>query len=161
MALTPAEKQRRYRARLKQAARAAPDQASVNLTGSFAEFLGAEGAQLELSFIGETFDSVGLQFPDLEKDADPEWRPEWGGENRGSLGRAERMVGALIDSARSLAALINEFKLGEIEAAISSLENRRKLDAKALKEAIRLNKIRDGLRKETRHSFPVTVVKGD
>jgi hypothetical protein len=90
--------------------------------------------------------------------SDPEWREEWGVENRGALGRAERMVVAFIDSARALAKLIQLFKLQEIDAAIERL-SRRKLATpadrtKAFTEHKRLNAIRARLTKEVRHSFP-------
>lgn len=164
MALSPAERQQRRRDKLKDELKAAPDAASGFITGSFAKFLNSEDPQ-ELSFINETLDSVGMHIgTPLTTDKDPDWRPEWGTENRGSLGRAERMVDAFIDSARALAELINRFKLAEIDGALERLE-RQKLSSKADKkkafdDAVRLNEIRTRLTKEVRHTFPQHTVKG-
>ncbi|MFO1099032.1 MAG: hypothetical protein U1E81_12415 [Xanthobacteraceae bacterium] len=141
----------------------APDLTDTFRTGDFAKFLQDDPNHL-LPFIRETLDSVGLyeQTP-LETDADPYHREEWGTANRGALGRAERMVDALIDSAKALAELINRYKLNEIDAAIARLENK-KLETKearkaALQESVRLNAIRKQLAREVRHSFHQFTVK--
>jgi hypothetical protein len=170
MALSPAERQQRRRDKLKTQRKIAPDAADSILGGSFAAFLQKERDRAaDLSFIDETLDSVGMHLPaNLETEADPEWEEwgeGWGTPNRGALGRAERMVDALIDSAKTLAELIQRFKLQEIDAALERL-SRRKLATpadrkKAFQEHKRLSAIRDRLTKEVRHSFPQHVVKGE
>lgn len=178
MALTPAEKQKRYRDRKKAHAEKAADLTPVR-PKAFATMIAEidkwpadkrltddrSEIALALSFTNETLASVGFDVPDFGKDDDPEWR-EFGGWNtpyRGSLGKAERMVGALVDSARSLAEIINAFKLREIEAAKTEIAARDlstpEAKRQALADAARLDRIERRLRREVRHSFPAIDVK--
>lgn len=165
MARSQAEIQREYRKRLRERAKAAPDQATRYTPGAFSRFVENAPAGEGADFIGETLASVGLDLPDLTQDEDPEWREEWGTEFRGSLGRAERMVDALIDSAKALADLINEFKRQEIAKAIASLTEADLSDPaakeNALREIVRLRAIEARLAKETRHAFAPITVKGE
>lgn len=163
MALTAAERQQRRRQNLKEARKTAPDISAQFLSSSFSQFLEQEG--LGLSFIGETLDSVGLDTnTPLDADVDAGWREDWGTPNRGSLGRAERMVDGLIDIARTLAELINEFKVREIDAAIAKLESAKPTSKaahkQALDDAVRLHAIRASLSKQVRHAFHQHTVKG-
>lgn len=166
MALTPTERQRRHRERLKERRKAAPDLTDAFQNRRFAEFVQSdpEATGNTIPFIAETLGSVGIyEETSLETDADPYHREEWGTPNRGALGRAERMVDALIDSAKALAELINRYKLQEIDAAITRLENK-KLNSKearkaAFQESARLAEIRKRLTREVRHSFPSITVK--
>ena len=172
MALTPAERQRNRRKRLKTAHKTAPDVSHAYVRGSFSKYVEAnDDADQSLSFIAETLDSVGLnQKVPLTKDTDPECdeHPEWaafGVINRGALGRAERMVDALIDCAKSLAETINRYKLQEIEAAIRKLETSKlsthAAQKKALSDIVRLKAIHARLKREVRHSFATSTVKGE
>ncbi|MDI4663673.1 hypothetical protein K9U40_04910 [Xanthobacter autotrophicus] len=165
MARTRAEIQKAYRARLRKEAKTAPDQATSYKPGAFSTFYDEQPLAGETSFITETLDSVGINMPDLSRDEDPEWREDWGTEYRGSLGRAERMVDALIDSAKALAGLINQFKLQEIAKEIARLEEADLSDPQAKKQAlrdiVRLRGIEARLSKETRHAFAPTTVKGE
>ncbi|NEU14443.1 hypothetical protein G3T14_20275 [Methylobacterium sp. BTF04] len=168
MAMTPSEKQRAYRARLKQAEKTSHDETADVIAGSFAAYVATDDEAHELDFLNDTFDSVGLQFPDLSKDEDPDWREEWtrigGLIERGSLGKAQRMVGALVDSADALARIINRFKVREIEAAITKAGTADMSDpaerSKAVAEMVRLESLKVRLLKEVRRSFPVTTLRG-
>lgn len=167
MAMTPAEKQNRYRQRLKEKQKKAPDLSASFPASRYADYLRRDGdAQQALSFINETLDSVGLHFSvSLEEDVDPNWREEWGTQHRGALGRAERLVDSLIDSAKALAEVINNFKVRETATALAKLESRSASSPVAARkmraDAVRLNSIRNRLGKQQRHSFFPTTVKGE
>lgn len=178
MALTPAEKQKRYRERRKERAKSAPDLTPIKQDAFAALFKTIEewpaAKRLpddlgeiahQLSFLGETLASIGYALPDFSKEYDPEWHEfgGWGTPDRGALGKAERMVGAFIDSAQALAEIINTFKLREIEAAKAEIAARDLSTPEAKRQAIadgvRLDKIERRLRKEYRRSFPAIDVK--
>jgi len=173
MALTNSERQRKFREKKKEVERSAPDEASLAqeiAPMSFSAFLkGYEdwesGKHNELMFIGETLDSIGQAFPDLEVDKDPEWRPEWSVENKGSLGRAERMVDGWIDCAKTLSELINQFKVERVNRALEILSASDMSDPERRKQVlakiVKLEKVKERLQKEVRHSFRVTSVKGE
>ena len=173
MALSEAERKRRYRAQKQQEAKALVDEALSAVSvipKSFPEFLQGDGDEMdakrnELMFLAETMDSVGMDFPDFSEDEDPEWTPDWYVENRGVLGRAERMVDGMIDCAKQLAELINEYKLKRVGQAIEALMNSDLSDPDTKKltlaKIVKLEKVRERLSKEVRHSFKVTSVKGE
>jgi hypothetical protein len=167
MALTPAEKQKAYRDRLKGKRKAEPELTAAFLSGRFSDFLNNDrAAEQDISFIDETLDSVGLDYKvPLTDDCDPDWREDWGTPNRGSLGRAERMVDALIDSAKALSEIINRYKAQEIDAALKKVGASKHPNWAARKKALvdfsRLSSIRTRLNKEVRHAFLVSTVKGE
>lgn len=185
MALSEAERKRRYRNRLKEEAKRAPDVVLEVTEGdqiSFSDFLLGkkevridvfgeskylyiDGKEQELSFIDETLDSFGSQMPDLTVDKDPEWRPEWSVENKGSLGRAERMVDGWIECAKALSELINQFKVERVNKALEILSASDMSDPERRKQVlakiVKLEKVKERLQKEVRHSFRVTSVKGE
>ena len=78
-----------------------------------------------------------------------------GGHN--SLGRAEVMVGCLIDAAAELASIINAYKHREIRQRIAEIERADLSDPVARKSAlaqiVRLNKLVDQLDKQVRWTF--------
>jgi hypothetical protein len=161
--MTPAEKQKQYRQRLRQKAKTEPDLSASFPSSRFVSFLKGADIEQQLSFVDETLDSVGLRLDvPLSNDVDPEWREEWGTPNRGALGRSERMVDALIDVAKVLAELINTYKVRETETALAKLQSRRAgSNQKLIADAVRLNAIRVRLSKQVRHSFHETTVKGE
>ncbi len=69
-----------------------------------------------------------------------------------SLNVATGLVGAFIDAAKELSALINEFKLQEIDAAMKNASPADK---------VRLEYMRKPLTRKTSHFFPVIQVKTD
>ena len=104
--------------------------------------------------------------PTFEADDDPEHSEQLGdGPTRGSIGRAERMVGCFLDAASELASTINKYKKREIDRAIAEIETSDLSDPStrkhALKEVVRLNKLRDRLSKQVRWTIPQWELKGD
>ncbi len=77
---------------------------------------------------------------------------------KNSLGRAESMVGCLIDTAVVLAGVINTYKQSEIRQRIAEIEqsdlNDPAVRKAALAQIVRLNKLLDVLGKQIRWSFP-------
>lgn len=178
MALSDAERQRRRYAKKKAMLKEAADLTPVRHEAFAALIAKVEGWPVDkrlpddlseiaqaLSFMDETLASVGFDLPDFAKDHDPEWHDfgGWSAPDRGSLGKAERMVGAFIDCARSLAEIINAFKLREIEAARNGIAERDLSTPEAKREALadgaRLDRIERRLRREVRQSFPAIEVK--
>ncbi len=167
MGLSPAEKQRAYRERQKErvreAAKTGDDKLSGIITSSFSPYWSGETERQEVAFLTETLASIGLSL-NFSEDEDPECDEGLAGSaaNRGSLGRAERAVGALLDSATTLAGIINRFKLAEIEQALAQIAQADLPDAsakaKAIEEAVALEEMRKLLRKEVRRSLPPIVI---
>lgn len=164
MALTPAEKQKRYRERLKEKAANAPEATARYLKQPFFEFLAGDGNWNEvltyLEWAGINPDAV----PTFETDDDPEHDAEHDGPYRGSIGRAERLIGAFLDAATELAGIVNRYKCEQIDRAIGELERSDLADAskrkQALDQIVRLTKMREHLDKQVRRSLPQWEVKG-
>jgi hypothetical protein len=157
MALSPKERQRLSRERRKEAAKLAGDPTDALDRGSFAEFFNAHWQE---SFIAETLASVGTHVA-FNTDDDPEWDQDWaqgGLTNRGSIGRAERMADALLDSALAVAEIIRDYKRHAIDRAIAKIEASDLSDPAvrkpALAEIVRLTKMREQLDKTFRRDFP-------
>ncbi|WP_108460234.1 hypothetical protein [Devosia naphthalenivorans] len=172
MALTPAEKQKRYRERQKEARKAAPDLTANFLRTPFFEYVDGREEW------GMYFDMMGIDPPSFEDDSGPKsaWgEVEAGGEEAGedpygayskdSLGRAESMVSLLLDAATALAHTINSYKLAEIDARVAEVEQADLSDpaarAKGLQDIVTLQGIRASLAGKTfRRSFAEISVKG-
>jgi hypothetical protein len=107
---------------------------------------------------------VGIEFPEFDDERDPEEfvidRHAFGdeplfGKAKGALGRAEIMIDCFIDTAITLAGVVNTYKQQEIKARLAELEQSTDVDrATAMQEAVRLNKILDHLSKEIRRGLP-------
>lgn len=164
MAKSPAQRQREYMERKKQKeARASNTLANVYKMPfyQFAEnHLGASDFEL-------CFALAGIEPPAFEDDRGPEHfvlndatagvdDPFSGA--KGSLGRAEVMVGCLVTAAVELALCINRHKTAEINARLKELEDADLSDQAAKKAAFgeiaRLNKMLDQLSKDVRWTFP-------
>lgn len=165
MALTPAEKQRRYRERIKNKQRLAADPSDDFTKVPFNEYLPEDGNWREvltyLEWAGINPDAA----PDFETDTDPDCQEDDDGPNRGSIGRAERMVESLIDAAGEMASIINRYKRKEIADRIHDIETS-DLSApdtrkQALADIVRLKKILDQLDKQVRWTFPQWKVTGE
>lgn len=170
MALSNAEKVRRYRERQKEREK----QASLTLSGVFKrpffETL-PEDYHLRSDF-SDNFEFMGLPTPEFKDDRGPEaytdYSPEIAGdqfaENPGSLGRAELMVTALIEAAQDLAWHVADYKRQEIKARLAEIEasdlSEPEVKKTALKEAARLNKMLDQIDKQVRWTFPQWKVTG-
>jgi len=170
MAKTNAERLREFKARKKEQEKVA----SVTLHGVFeAPFFEYFGDNPFVSEFQMSLDIAGIPMPEFEDDRGPRPfaldgvldvdAPEYSDEVR-SLGRAEVMLGAMIDAARCLADMLNDYKRQEIKARLAEIEasDLSKPEAKkaALKEAARLNKMLDQLDKQVRHTFPQWKVTG-
>ncbi|CAN7579341.1 hypothetical protein [Mesorhizobium sp. LjNodule214] len=157
MALTNAEHQRLYRERKKQRQKAAAEATTNYLKLPFSDYF----SRADWSVGQQCLDEVGVAPPTFDADEDPQWREDWneygGMEYRGSIGRAERMVGAFLDAATDLARIINQYKLEQIDQAISELGDLDISDSarrrKAFEEAARLHNIRDRLDRTIRWSL--------
>lgn len=170
MAKSPAERQREYMARKKEA----ESQASRSLSGIYKRpFFEFYEKQDNLSEIELPLALGGFISPEFEDDRGPEDfvlndatvgvdDPFMGATN--SLGRAEVITDCLIDVAVALASRLNEYKKSEIKARLAEIEASDLSDPEirkaALKEVTRLNKMLDQLEKQVRWTFPQWKVTG-
>ena len=166
MAKTAAEYQRAYRERKAKQAKLAGDPTDAIVSTKFHEFLAESDhwhsdVLYPLEWAGISPDA----FQAFDRDDDPDHDPQTDGPYRGSIGRAERMVGMFLDVASGLASTINDYKRREIDRAIANLEASDMTDPvgkkKALNEIVRLNKLRDQLDKQVRWTIPQWRLKGD
>jgi hypothetical protein len=172
-----AEAQRRYRQsqqkKKKDSLRHGAGLADVFKTPFF-EFLG------DFCFGGSDFnialDLAGIETPQFDDDLGPEAhtrdlgippKGDFGypfGDAERSLGRAEVMVGCLIDAAADLAAQVNAYKRQEIKTRLAEIEgsdlSEPETKKAALQDAARLNKMLDQLDKQVRWTFPQWKVTG-
>ncbi|ASP68312.1 hypothetical protein [Sinorhizobium meliloti] len=158
MAKSAAEYQRAYRERKAEQAKLAGDPSDQIADRRFFEYVSDDGNYQEvlnyLEWAGINPDAV----PHFDTDDDPEHDPENDGPYRGSIGRAERMVGMLLDAASELAAIINRYKRKEISDQIEEIETSDLSDPDARKQAladiVRLQKMLDQLEKRVRWTLP-------
>lgn len=179
MALTPAEKQRRYRERQKEKRQSPeekwmrPDATHPFLRQPFYEWAGDDDVDWqEVTF---PLGLVGIEFRPFNDDSDPtdvtavfdEWGTDEGyyAKYKGSVGRAELTVTALLDAAIALAYKLNQYKLEQINRAIADLEASDLSDPvakkRALADIVRLTKIRGRLEKHVRPTMAEWKVTAD
>jgi hypothetical protein len=174
MALTPAEKSKRWRERQREereaAAREVQSKLQQDYTTPFAKYFNDQGEADSFSLYLEL---AGIEPPDFSDDKGPEAHalPDsiagvedpFNGAKKG-IGRAEVMIGCLIDAAQSLAQLVNGYKKAEIKARIAEMEASDMTDAatrkRALAEIVRLSKNLDQLEKQVRNTLPQWKVTG-
>lgn len=170
MALSPAEKQKTYRARQKLARQAAPELSNSFVKGEFHKFIAQRHLGME-----ENMDAVGIHISGSLEDPVQNFRTEmdWadvdtpGIDPSTSLGRATLMVGVLLDAATELAQTINDFKAAEvaraIETAFQDSANLPGADVEGQKAThariSRLKAVQATLSKQVRHTLPVIHVK--
>ena len=169
MAKTSAERTREYRDRIKRQQRESalqPIPAPAYVQTPFHAFM--DGRHLELD---ENLDAYGIHISgsDLSEEVQTfETEAPWERPFT-SLERARGMMGVMLDGAKELAALINEYKLQEIEAAIDAAHeisaDLPRGDVEALKKSFaeieRLKAIKSELRKPTRHTLLSVDAKGE
>ncbi len=169
MAKTPAERTREHRERMKAKHRAnllQPVPIPAYVQTPFHAFM--EGRKLDLE---ENLDAYGIHISgtDLAEEFQKfETEASWD-KPFASLERARGMMGVMLDAAKELAALINEYKLQEIEVAIDAAHeisaSLPRGDVEALKKSFaeieRLKAIRFVLRKPTRHVLLSVDAKGE
>ena len=164
MAMTALERTRRSLAKKAQLQKLAGDPSDKIATRRFHEYLPDDPewneVQTYLEWAGIKPDAI----PTFDTDNDPDHDPVSDGPYRGSIGRAERMVGCLLDAASELAGIINRYKREEIDRAIARLESADLSDAEkrkqALEDVVRLTRYRDQLDKQVRWSLPQWRVTG-
>ncbi|MBP2446391.1 hypothetical protein [Rhizobium leguminosarum] len=169
MAKTPAERTREHRERLIAKEREKllqPIPAPAYVQTPFHAFM--EGRHVDFE---ENLDAYGVQISgtDLGEEVQKfETEAPWD-RSFTSLERARGMMGVFLDAAKELAALINEYKLQEIEAAIDAAHevsaDLPRGDVEALKKSFaeieRLKAIRSELRKPMRHTLLSVDAKGE
>lgn len=175
MALSNAEKVKRYRERQKEKKQnelKQPTPPSDLFKTPFFEFfpvdeqLGSAYSQsLELGGIAPLAfeDDSGPETATLDDILDSDGKNDavnFFAEHAGSsLGKAEVLIGCLLDAAADLAGWVNDYKKSEIRARIAEIETSDLSDAKqkraALNEVVRLNKLLAALDKEIRWPLPV------
>ncbi|QEU09560.1 hypothetical protein [Paracoccus yeei] len=173
MAKTPAESQREYRKRVKEQKLKENLEATAIFQKPFFEYF--EEQELWSSEFDFCLGNAGIQTPEFTDDRGPEHfmlDPERDADGQPlnpfyaerSIGRAEVIIGSLIDAAADLAHHVNDYKRTEITARLAEIEASDLSDpAKkkaALKEATRLNKMLDQLDKQVRRAFPQWKVTG-
>jgi hypothetical protein len=171
VALSPADKQRRYRERQRVLAEQRAREALIGFAerpsyveGSFGEYLAGKHLELE-----ENLDALGIVIDGTSLDEEPQrFRSQVVREEPiDALQRASGLVDVFIDAAKELADKINAFKLQEIERAIEdAIADSAALprgDVEALKtsfaEIERLKAIRTALRKPTR--LTIAAIRAD
>ncbi len=178
MALTPAEKQKRYRDRQRQKEEQASKEASTSnvFRKPFWQAWNEDLTAYANDF-GYYFDEMGLaeHTPQFDTDEGPEafseevYPKEWLADifpdlSHGSLRRAEAMVGSLFQAADMLATAVNNYKRREIKARMDEIEasdlSAPEAKKAALKEATRLQKMLDQLDKQVRYTLPQWKVTG-
>lgn len=157
MAMTPLERKRKSLERKAEAARKAGDPTDEITSRRFFEYIADVSGQWKSGVAN--LEIAGLTVPVFDDDSDDEWSSEIYDEPfRGSIGRAERMVGLLIDAAVDFAATIKAYKREAIEAAIAQIEQADLAEhaekKKALAEVVRLAKLRDQLERNVRWEIP-------
>lgn len=159
-----ADYKREQRKRKAEAAKQAGDPTDAIAKVKFHEYL-TDSDWGEVSIYLEWAGINPNAIPSFDTDDDPNHNPETDGPLRGSIGRAERMVGCLMDAASLLATEINAYKRKEIDARIHEIETGDLSDPKARKQAladiVRLKKMLDQLNRQVRWTFPQWKVTGD
>ena len=172
MAMTANERKRAQLERDREALRRAPDSIYPYLKQPFFQYF---NDNYDLESIDQTFQLMGMEMPDFDDDLGPAAHvsKNYMAEqediemlftgSEGSIGRAEVMVGFLLDAASQLARLINTFKQAELKAAQAALELQDLSDAAAkraaIAEAVHIAKLQEELKKSVRWSLPQWQVK--
>jgi hypothetical protein len=173
MAMTALERKHKQLERQRAKLKAAPEVTTEYLRQPFSEWLKESDFynptgdfMTALEWAGINPDHIPVILNDIDPIFDPkspEYPPMEDEQDRGAIGRAERMSGSLRDAATALARAINTYKRSEINARIKELQEADLSDPedrkKALGDIVRLTQILDRLNKEVRHAFPVTEVK--
>lgn len=169
MAKSSVERMREYRERMKakeRETRLEPIPAPAYVQTPFNAFM--EGRHVDFE---ENLDAYGIHISgtDLGEEIQKfETEAPWE-HTFTSIERARGMMSVMLDAAKEIAALINEYKLQEIDVAIDAAHEvsaslpRGDVDAlkKSFAEIERLKAIRSELRKPTRHTLLSVDAKGE
>lgn len=176
MALTNAEKAKRYRDRQKakkEEELKQPTHSNDLFRKPFCDFFtvddqisSAYSQSLELTGLDPVSfdDDTGPEVSTLDDFGDTQDEGNFFGASGGtSLGKAEVMIGCLLDAASDLAAWVNDYKKSEISERISEIEAAEIPDADARRaafaKAAELNQILADLEKTVRWTLPVWKVE--
>lgn len=173
MALTPAEKQRAYRQRQKartEAEMKVGEDLQQVLRRPFSEWVLADPNFPDFEMV---LSLAGIPAPEFDDERGPEefalndvtvGMDEPFGTATGAIGRAEVIVGCLIDAASTLAQVINTYKREEIGRRIAELESENRATqeerAAAMHEAVKLHEMMGRLEKQVRRNFPQWKIAG-
>ncbi|MDF1598245.1 hypothetical protein PZ895_00445 [Mesorhizobium sp. YIM 152430] len=165
MAISNAEKVRRYRERQKDKLKAANDVTDEIATRKFFEYLPVDGQWQDVRYYLEWAGFNPDHLPEFTDDTDAGYDPADDMPYRGSIGRAERMIGMLLDASRELAGIVNRYKREELDRHIDKLEvalgNAPEADRKKIaREIVTMTRHRDQLDKRVRFEMPTYEVKG-
>lgn len=165
MALTNAERQKRHYQKQKELAAKAPDVTDEIATRKFFEYLPDDGQWQDVRYYLEWAGFNPDHLPEFTDDTDAGYDPADDMPYRGSIGRAERVIGMLLDASRELAGIVNRYKREELDRYIEKLEvalgNAPEADRKKIaREIVTMTRHRDQLDKRVRFEMPTYEVKG-
>lgn len=172
MALSPAEKQKAYRERQKKEQWFSEDGSYAHLKTPFFEHLADDA---NWSSVTLAFEMLGIEPPSFDDDRGPEQfafdhcfgsdeeKAESFAAYPRSIGRADAMVGILLDAAMELSSIINRYKRDELNARLNEIRERDLSDPierdRALKDAAEIEKMLGILNKRVRRPMPQWEVK--
>lgn len=157
MAKDSAQRVREYRARKEREARQKGDPTDRLPGRKFYEYMEETGRWSDLAAYLDWLEIDSSAWPAFKDDKDTGYSEGDDEPNRGSIGRAERMVGLFLDAAIVLSEIVSDYKKEKIDQAIKEIENSDLSDPadrkKALREIVRLNKYKDQLSKNVRREL--------
>lgn len=172
MAMTANERKRAQIQREQEAQLHMPDSTYPYLAVPFYQYVNDDG---NWSDVQQCFQFMGIEPPQFEDDrgaADFAFDDNFGSDqakidtfkgHEKSIGRAEAMVGFLIDAASGLSQIINAFKQKEVTRSLAEIQKRDLADPDIRKatmaEVVYIARLQDELQKNVRRSFPQWEVK--
>lgn len=172
MALTANERKRAQIAREQEALRQLPDGTYTYLSMPFHQYLDQDG---NWSDVQQCFEMMGINPPQFQDDRGPadfafddifgsdqdKIETFKGSEN--SIGRAEVMVGQLLDAASGLSQIINKFKQTELNRALAEIHQRDLTDPDirkaTMEEVVHIARLQEELQKNVRRTIPQWEIK--
>ena len=172
MALTANERKRAQIAREQEALRQLPDGTYTYLSIPFHQYLDQDG---NWSDVQQCFEMMGINPPQFQDDrgpADFAFDDIFGSDqskidafngSENSIGRAEVMVGQLLDAASGLSQIINKFKQTELNRALIEIHQRDLTDPAirkaTMEEVVHIARLQEDLQKNVRRTFPQWEIK--
>lgn len=172
MALTANERKRAQIEREQKALRRLPDGTYTYLNIPFHLYLDQDG---NWGDVQQCFERMGINPPQFEDDRGPAdfvFDDTFGSDQdkidafkgrENSIGRAEVMVGQLLDAASGLSQIINKFKKAELNRVLVGIQQRDLTDPDLRKatmdEVVHIARLQAELEKNVRRTFPQWEVK--
>lgn len=172
MALSAKERKRRQMERQREQLEEMSDSTYPFLRKPFYKYLEEEP---EWTNVDMCFDLLGINAPMIEDDRGPkdfaspgvfdeDTLEEQFGRYPGSIGRAEMMIGILLDAVANMAFVVNTYKKEELRRRLAEIEEGEFADPasrkQALDDAVRIRKMLEVLEKQTRRTLHQWEVKG-